>query len=111
MRKRFLSLIMSLTLLCVILAGLTVVASADEKAVKGYITEAGDYFVVEKDNLTTIILQIGNYEAKVNNEKKDTDAAPIISQDRTMVPIRYISEELGANVIWVPSTRTVSIAK
>ena len=37
--------------------------------------------------------------------------APIISNGRTMVPIRYISEELGANVIWVPSTKTVAIAR
>ena len=48
---------------------------------------------------------------RINQELEDFGAAPIISNGRTMVPIRYISEELGANVIWVPSTKTVAIAR
>ncbi|MDO4481329.1 MAG: leucine-rich repeat protein [Bacillota bacterium] len=82
---------------------------AEEKAVKGYITEEGDYYAVEKDNLTTITLQIGSNEAVVNNAKKELDSAPIISQDRTMVPVRFIAEAFGAKVDWDGSTRTVTI--
>lgn len=39
------------------------------------------------------------------------DAAPVIRDSRTMVPVRYISEELGANVIWVPATQQIVIVK
>ncbi len=47
----------------------------------------------------------------IGQELQGFGAAPIISNDRTLVPISYISKQLGANVVWVPSTRTVFIAK
>lgn len=47
---------------------------------------------------------------QVGKEIEGFGAAPIISNNRTMVPLRYISEQLGANVLWVPSTKTISIA-
>ncbi|MDR1541288.1 MAG: copper amine oxidase N-terminal domain-containing protein [Clostridiales bacterium] len=34
---------------------------------------------------------------------------PVIRNDRTFVPIRYIAEQLGANVVWIEETRTVNI--
>ncbi len=79
------------------------------KAVVGYITEAGDYFVVNKGDLITIILQINNYLAKVNGADKVLDSAPIISQNRTMVPIRFVAETFGAEVKWLEATQTVVI--
>jgi hypothetical protein len=36
---------------------------------------------------------------------------PVMSQNRTFVPIRYISETLGANVIWDQDSKTVYIYK
>ena len=39
------------------------------------------------------------------------DTPAQIVNDRTMVPIRYISESFGAVVTWVPSTQTVHIVK
>lgn len=39
------------------------------------------------------------------------DVAPMIYEDRTMVPIRYIAERLKANVIWVPKTQQIVIVK
>lgn len=41
----------------------------------------------------------------------DTEYAAIIKDHRTLVPIRYISEQLDANVLWVPSAKTVEIVK
>ena len=41
-----------------------------------------------------------------------TDATPNIdSNNRTMVPIRFISENLGAKVHWEPKTETVTVSK
>ena len=47
----------------------------------------------------------------INKEIEGFGAAPMIMNGRTMVPIRYISERLGANVIWVPSAQEIVIVK
>jgi len=38
-------------------------------------------------------------------------SSPIIENDRTLVPIRFISEELGANVTWNNNDRTALVQK
>ena len=78
-------------------------------AVVGYVAEEGSYFVVEKEGLTTISMQIGNKHVALNNENKILDAAPLISQNRTMVPLRFIAEAFGADVSWAQDTKTVTI--
>lgn len=82
---------------------------AKANAVVGYVVEEGSYFVVEKESLTTISMQIGNKHVALNNENKILDAAPLISQNRTMVPLRFIAEAFGANVSWAQDTKTVTI--
>ena len=82
---------------------------AKANAVVGYVVEEGSYFVVEKEDLTTINMQIGNNGVVLNNENKILDAAPLISQNRTMVPLRFIAEAFGANVSWAQDTKTVTI--
>jgi len=57
----------------------------------------------------TIRLQIGKNFASVNNKKIAIDTAPIIDHGRTMVPVRFISEALGAEVVWDNATKTVTI--
>ncbi|MCX6063853.1 MAG: copper amine oxidase N-terminal domain-containing protein [Caldiserica bacterium] len=37
------------------------------------------------------------------------DAPPSIVSGRTLVPLRFISEQLGAGVVWDGITRTVTI--
>ena len=82
---------------------------AKANAVVGYVVEEGSYFVVEKESLTTISMQIGNKHVALNNENKILDAAPLISQNRTMVPLRFIAEAFGADVSWAQDTKTVTI--
>ena len=57
----------------------------------------------------TIVLQVGNTTASMNNNKVTLDVPPTIINSRTMVPVRFVSEALGANVDWVADTRTVVI--
>ncbi len=45
----------------------------------------------------------------VNNYFVDSDAAPVIENGRTLVPVRIISEKLGYNVNWDGATKTVEI--
>lgn len=56
-----------------------------------------------------IKLIIGQSEALVNNETKVFDATAVIKEDRTFVPLRFISETLKAQVEWVEETRIVNI--
>ena len=58
---------------------------------------------------SVIELQIGNTEAKVNGAKVTLDAPPMISNDRTMLPARFIAENLNCTVGWDAATRTVTI--
>ena len=47
-----------------------------------------------------IILTIGEKEANVFGELKENDVAPIAVNNRTMLPARFVAENLGAKVIW-----------
>jgi len=47
-------------------------------------------------------LWIGKLEAKVNGKTVKLDVPPMIKKGRTFVPIRFVSEALGAKVDWNP---------
>jgi hypothetical protein len=57
----------------------------------------------------TIRLQINNKTAVVSGKNVALNLAPFLQADTTMVPIRFISEVLGARVVWDGTTKTVSI--
>ncbi len=40
----------------------------------------------------------------VGKEGSSNDA-PIIKNNCTLVPLRYVSEQLWANVLWIPNTK------
>ena len=48
---------------------------------------------------------------KLNGNYVSSDVSPYIVNDRTMVPVRVISESLGAEVIWNQAAETVTIKK
>lgn len=50
-----------------------------------------------------------NIKVFVNGAPLQTDVAPIIVQDRTMVPLRAISENLGMEVRWDAAAREVHV--
>lgn len=58
---------------------------------------------------TNIDLWIGKTTARVNGEIKTIDAAPYIKNNHTMVPIRFVSEQMGARVDWINSERKIVI--
>ena len=59
----------------------------------------------------TIRFTIGNTIYTINDIPHTNDVAPFIDAvyDRTMIPIRAVSEAFGADVDWDPITRTVLI--
>ncbi|MCL2362966.1 MAG: copper amine oxidase N-terminal domain-containing protein, partial [Defluviitaleaceae bacterium] len=54
-------------------------------------------------------LTINQYDYYYRGTPQTSDAAPFITQNRTMVPIRLVSEALGATPRWDRSTRTAYI--
>ena len=57
----------------------------------------------------SIVMTIGSTYAKVFGETKRTDVPPIISNDRAMLPARFIAENLGAEVSWDAAARKATI--
>ena len=56
-----------------------------------------------------IKLQIGKNYAVYNDKQVTLDATPFIQSGSTLVPIRFVSELLGADVVWDGTTKTVTI--
>lgn len=61
-----------------------------------------------------IFLQIGNYGTVSDGtlkwvDKENKNVKPYIKDDRTMVPLRFITEELGATVAYDDATRAITI--
>jgi hypothetical protein len=43
---------------------------------------------------------IGSSKVLVNGEERFMDTNPVIKNSRTMVPLRYVGEFMGAKVSW-----------
>ena len=71
----------------------------------------GKQIITAKNDGNTIGLEIGSNEMTVNDEKVSLDTAPVITDDRTLVPLRAVSEALDCNVDWNGDTKTVTISK
>lgn len=58
---------------------------------------------------TIIALTVGTRVARVNMREVELDVPAMIVSGRTLVPMRFVSESLGAVVNWDEPTHTVSI--
>lgn len=58
---------------------------------------------------TEIKITIGSQTAYINGSGVSLTEAAIVVEGRTMVPLRFVSESLGANVKWDSTTRTIRI--
>ena len=70
--------------------------------------------VVRQRKEGTIFLQIGNYAAVTDGKLTWIDLAnknviPYIKEDRTMVPLRFLTESLGATVGYNAETRGITV--
>lgn len=62
-------------------------------------------------NNVSLILYIGKTTANVGGESVENDVAPIVRNDRTMLPARFVAEQLGAKVDWNQDLKQVIITK
>ena len=63
-------------------------------------------YALEND---TIILTIGSKTAQVNGQPVPLDVAPKIIQGTTVVPLRFIAENLGCKVEWEATEQIITI--
>ncbi|MHB8107437.1 MAG: stalk domain-containing protein [Candidatus Cryosericum sp.] len=62
----------------------------------------------------TVVLTIGKATALVNGkavrvDSQDSRVVPVIDNGRTMLPLRFVGESLGASVSWDEATRRVTL--
>lgn len=93
------------------------IVDKDGKEVRNPDLAKKNYDIADLYSGTDVKLVIGTPTALVNNIPKrvdndNTEVVPYISsENRTLVPIRFISESLGADVKWDDATKTVTVTK
>ncbi len=58
-------------------------------------------------NETLVELWIGSKQIRIDGEYREIDVAPFIESGRTLVPLRFITEPMGAQIQWDPATRII----
>ncbi|MCL5290827.1 MAG: stalk domain-containing protein [Bacillota bacterium] len=67
------------------------------------------YGVLKASHLINIYLTVDKLNTTVNGLSKTIDVAPTLINNRTMVPIRFVSESMGAKVDWEDATGSATI--
>jgi hypothetical protein len=62
-----------------------------------------------KHGNTNILLTLDQKNARVNNQPIELDVPPMIVNNRTVIPVRFVVEHLGLDVYWVGDQRRVVI--
>lgn len=87
----------------------------DEKDQRFSETSAGNVVIANcvtpAEAGASISFKIDSNIYTVNGIAKVMDVAPYIKDNRTYVPMRYMSEALGAQVVWDNDARTVTLTK
>ena len=69
----------------------------------------GSQFVTAFHGDRQVVLEIGKKEITVDGETKALDVAAKIENDRTLVPVRAVSEAMDADVKWDGETNTAEV--
>ena len=64
---------------------------------------------IDEPMFNIIKMQINSNRFWVNGVANEEDVAPIILNDRTLVPIRFITEALDGKVDWNPETKEITL--
>ncbi|HHY11799.1 MAG TPA: DUF1343 domain-containing protein [Firmicutes bacterium] len=69
------------------------------------------YQVTIANGESSVKLVIGNPAIEVNGEKHTMDTVPVIRNNRTMVPLRYVGEFLGVSIGWDGANRIATVTQ
>ncbi|MCE5223619.1 copper amine oxidase N-terminal domain-containing protein [bacterium] len=67
--------------------------------------------IIISDEKREIRLQINNPKAIVNNMEYDLISPPVVKNERTYVPVKFIAENLDFTSEWIPETKTLVLSK
>jgi hypothetical protein len=84
--------------------GVTSTDGSSQKTYKIHFTSAS-----ASTNSSSTALFVGSNKALINGQISALDVAPIIKDGRTLVPVRFISEALGAKVDWDGTKQEVMV--
>lgn len=71
--------------------------------------DSGTESVLATKDSTNMMLSIGSKSISINGKVEKMDVAPKIIKSRTMVPVRFVSEYMGAKVNWDAANNKVII--
>ncbi len=60
-------------------------------------------------NGNKVAMQINNKAFTVNGENKELDVAPLVKDGRTFVPLRFAAQNLGCQIEWIKSSKSIVI--
>ncbi|WP_019912437.1 copper amine oxidase N-terminal domain-containing protein [Paenibacillus sp. HW567] len=60
-------------------------------------------------NERSVVLWLDQKKAMVNSVSKTLSTAPTVIEGRTMVPLRFLSEQLGIKIVWHGSNQVISL--
>jgi len=86
---------------------------AEDIEEEGHDHKSGWGLPIMGEPATKVIMQIGNHKITVDGKPIILDQAPVYNErgDRTLVPLRAISEAFGAEVDWDPKTEKITIVR
>lgn len=58
---------------------------------------------------TTVVIDIDSTAARINDETREMDIPAKIINDKTMIPLRFVSQAINKDVGWDSATRTASV--
>ena len=82
-----------------------------KKTFTALVDESGSYVLLYDANVQKIELQINSKTVKLNGSAITNDVTPVLVNSRTMIPLRVVSEAMGAQVSWTEATRVVTIVQ
>jgi hypothetical protein len=74
------------------------------------VTATGEFTIAYVENLRRIAMQLGSsaiVDMAGNHPAQTMDVLPVIVNDRTMLPVRFVADALGAEVDWTPAAGNV----
>ncbi len=104
-KKKIVSVMLAIVMICVQCVSMAVFASETMPIVDTVDAAESE----TQENTDVFTLSIGQNTASVFGEMKESDVQPIIRNDRTMLPARFVAENLGAEVFWEEETKVVTI--
>lgn len=75
------------------------------------VKDAGAQTAIVTGNNTSIRFSIDNVTTTIDGAAKTMDVPARLINDKTLVPLRFLSEELGFDVEWDEAERLVTISK